>query len=245
MSSSSSSALAQQVAPFCHVDVARRAGADAAARVALGRAHRFRRLGHRRADGHLGVPRAAVRMEAGSWPSARLLALVARAASAAPCPRASGLVLRHGCWSTPSRPRPRPRRRRPRLPAIACATARSIRRPAHACGRVVERLGPRLDQGRAVVPDRRGEAASAPSIALALAGLQQVAVRGERLAASRSPPRSPSTRASTSAPALEVLLAVVERVEQHLLDLLVGQAVARLDLDLLLDAGRQLSRASR
>jgi hypothetical protein len=40
----------------------------------------------------------------------------------------------------------------------------------------------------------------------------------------------------------KILLAVVERVDQHLLHLLVGQPIARLDLDVLLDSCRELTR---
>ena len=39
---------------------------------------------------------------------------------------------------------------------------------------------------------------------------------------------------------VEVRLRMLERLDQHALDFLVGQAVRRLDLDRLLDAGPQL-----
>ena len=77
--------------------------------------------------------------------------------------------------------------------------------------------------------------------ALALAGLQPIARAAP--ATSRVACRivSASTRASQELALLDVVLGVVERLLEHALDLLVGEAVGRLHLDRALAAGAQVA----
>jgi hypothetical protein len=125
-----------------------------------------------------------------------------------------------------------------RRPSMARAIARFMRRPrtpwsrrrAPRCAPWTRRVSPLAASSSA--SHRRSMRSFSP-------GLEEIGVRIERLCASRQD-ASASTRFSASRRAREVVLAVIERVHQHLLDRLVVEAVARLDAHRLLDPRRQL-----
>ena len=142
----------------------------------------------------------------------------------------------------PSRARRSSRPTSTRLPSIARAIARFMRRPANAFVASSTRLESRVD---AATPPRRAPPLRAPrrrcSMRACSPGCKRSASACERLARRRQD--AARLDAVLGEPALlEVLFAVIERVDEHLLDRGVVEAVARLDAHGLLDARRQLLR---
>jgi hypothetical protein len=134
--------------------------------------------------------------------------------------------------------------------AHVAARERGVERAIHAptregVGRVIQRLRQRRDarrRRRARGLGRRAQLREALLDGLALTGIQQIGVGRERLLG-RVNDAAALHAGLRQATLLEVFLAVVERIDEHLLDLLVREAVTRLHLHALLYARRQLSSA--
>ena len=126
-----------------------------------------------------------------------------------------------------------------RLPASARRMPRSMRRAANASVRVVRAPRPPLrSRARSLAVAQALRSVGEQRVdRRALAGVEQVAVGRERRLRSPASMRSASTRASAQrARAACRLRRVLKRLLQHARDLVVGQAVRRLDDDRRLDA---------
>ena len=206
-----------------HVDVAGGAGADAAAAVALGRADL-------------------------AWRPPRMVCAV------------GDLDLEFSLHEAHLRHQRRLRSRgaaRCRARACVSASTEAAARPASAlrdaaihapAGKALARpgRGPRCGGG-----SRRGRVPSSGALEAAQRALDVGALLFVASAARRRPPwparapsrmRCASTCSSRRRRSLHVLFAVLVGVDQHALDLLVGEAVAGLDLDLLAHAGASSPR---